>query len=177
VAIDHFKLNPKGLTGVDVGASTGGFTDVLLSQGAAKVYAVDVGQGQLAWKLRQDARVVVMEKTNIRHITREQIADPIQFIVCDVSFINLAKALPPILDLAEAGAWIAALIKPQFEVGKDEVGKGGIVKDETLHQRVCEDAQKFFEEKNWRVMGITDSPITGQDGNKEFLIVALKEAI
>jgi 23S rRNA (cytidine1920-2'-O)/16S rRNA (cytidine1409-2'-O)-methyltransferase len=136
-ALDHFALDPTGVVALDVGASTGGFTDVLLQRGAARVYAVDVGHGQLAWKLRSDPRVVTIERFNIRNVTAEQVPEPPAAIVCDVSFIGLESALPAALALAAPGAFLAALIKPQFEVGKGQVGKGGIVRDPALHQQVC----------------------------------------
>jgi 23S rRNA (cytidine1920-2'-O)/16S rRNA (cytidine1409-2'-O)-methyltransferase len=175
-AIDHFDLSVDGRICVDVGASTGGFTDVLLWGGAKKVYAVDVGRGQLAWKLRQDDRVVVMEKTNARYLTPEDIPDPIGFIGCDASFIGLETVLPAALSLVEPGAFAAALIKPQFEVGRGQVGKGGVVRDPDLHNQVCERIENWLGDlPGWVVMGITESPITGPEGNKEFLIVARYE--
>ena len=172
-ALDAFGIDPAGKVALDVGASTGGFTDVLLQRGAAKVYAVDVGHGQLAWKLRSDARVVVLERTNIRAITREQIADAVDLIVCDVSFIGLEKALPAALALAAPGAFLATLIKPQFEVGKGQVGKGGIVRDAALHEEVCARIEAWVNgQPGWRVLGVVDSPIEGADGNREFLLAA-----
>jgi len=175
-ALDHFGITPNGRTCIDVGASTGGFTDVMLQNGAEKVYAVDVGRGQLAWKLRQDGRVVVLEKTNARYLTNELIADPIGFIGCDASFIGLQTVLPAALALARSGAIAIALIKPQFEVGRGQVGKGGVVRDPDLHRDVCERIENWFSGlAGWRVMGITESPITGPEGNKEFLIGARYE--
>ncbi len=172
-ALDAFGIDPAGKVALDVGASTGGFTDLLLQRGAAKVYAVDVGHGQLAWKLRSDARVVVMERTNIRGIGREQIADPIDLIVCDVSFIGLEKALPAALALAAPGAVLATLVKPQFEVGKGQVGKGGIVRDAALHEEVCTRLVAWVKaQPGWQVLGVVDSPIEGADGNREFLLGA-----
>jgi len=172
-ALDQFAIDPAGLVCLDVGASTGGFTDVLLSRGAARVYAVDVGHGQLAWKLRNDPRVVVLERTNARHLTREQIPEPPSLVVCDASFIGLSVVLPTPLSLAAPAAKLVALIKPQFEVGKGRVGKGGVVRDPALHQEVCERIQAWLSgEMGWRVLGIADSPILGPEGNKEFLIVA-----
>jgi len=169
--LDHFGWDVTGAVALDVGSSTGGFTDVLLSKGAAKVYAVDVGTNQLAWKLRDDPRVVSMERTNIRDITAAQIPEPIDLIVCDASFIGLRTALPAALALATAGAHLVALIKPQFEVGKGRVGKGGIVREPELHQEVCDMISRWLEEQpGWRVLGLTESPITGAEGNKEFLI-------
>jgi 23S rRNA (cytidine1920-2'-O)/16S rRNA (cytidine1409-2'-O)-methyltransferase len=161
----------SGRIALDVGASTGGFTDCLLQRGAPKVYAVDVGTNQLAWKLRSDPRVVSMEKTNIRDITRAQIPEPVDLIVCDASFIGLRTALPNALALAAPGAHLAALIKPQFEVGKGRVGKGGIVREPELHQEVVDTITSWLAGlPGWTVLGVTDSPITGAEGNKEFLI-------
>lgn len=175
--LDHFAIDPAGLTAIDVGASTGGFTDVLLSRGAAKVYAVDVGHGQLAWKLRQDARVVVMEKTNARHLTAAEIPDPLDLVVCDASFIGLDVVLPAAMALTRPGAHLVALIKPQFEVGKGRVGKGGVVRDPALHDEVCERIRTWIASlPGWEVLGLTDSPILGPEGNKEFLIGARRLA-
>jgi 23S rRNA (cytidine1920-2'-O)/16S rRNA (cytidine1409-2'-O)-methyltransferase len=173
-ALDHFAIDPAGLTAIDVGASTGGFTDVLLSRGAAKVYAVDVGHGQLAWKLRGDPRVVVMEKTNARYLTSAEIPDAVGLVVCDASFIGLETVLPAALALATPGAFLAALIKPQFEVGKGRVGKGGVVRDAALHQEVCDRIAAWLPTQGWAVLGIVESPILGPEGNKEFLIGARK---
>ena len=154
-------------------SSTGGFTDCLLQRGAAKVYAVDVGTNQLAWKLRSDPRVVSMEKTNIRNVGHAQIPEPIDLIVCDASFVGLRLVLPPALALAAPGAHLAALIKPQFEVGKGRVGKGGIVREPELHQEVVDTISSWLaEQPGWHVLGVTESPITGAEGNKEFLIGA-----
>jgi 23S rRNA (cytidine1920-2'-O)/16S rRNA (cytidine1409-2'-O)-methyltransferase len=170
-ALDHFAISVTGRIGLDVGSSTGGFTDCLLQRGAASVYAVDVGTNQLAWKLRSDPRVVSMEKTNIRTITRAQIPESIDIIVCDASFIGLRTALPAALALAGEGAHLAALIKPQFEVGKGRVGKGGIVRDPELHREVCDTISTWLaQQPGWRMLGVTESPITGAEGNKEFLI-------
>jgi 23S rRNA (cytidine1920-2'-O)/16S rRNA (cytidine1409-2'-O)-methyltransferase len=175
-AIEQFDLKAMGCVAMDVGASTGGFTDVLLHHGAAKVYAVDVGHGQLDWKLRQHPNVVVLEKTNARHLTSEHIPEPIQVIVCDASFISLTKVLPAPLALAAPKAWLAALIKPQFEVGKGQVGKGGVVRDPALHQKVCDETSEWFvaHYPDWQLLGIRESPITGPEGNKEFLMVAVR---
>jgi 23S rRNA (cytidine1920-2'-O)/16S rRNA (cytidine1409-2'-O)-methyltransferase len=175
-ALAEFGWDVTGLTAIDVGSSTGGFTDVLLTRGAAKVYAVDVGHGQLAWKLRADERVVVLERTNARHLTAELIPDAPDMVVCDASFIALQKVLPAALDLARPGARLAALIKPQFEAGRDEVGKGGVVRDPTVHKRVCDETVAWLESVDWRVEGLTTSPITGPEGNVEFLVVATKQA-
>jgi 23S rRNA (cytidine1920-2'-O)/16S rRNA (cytidine1409-2'-O)-methyltransferase len=170
-ALKEFALDPQGRIAVDVGASTGGFTDVLLAQGAAKVYAVDVGHGQLAWKLRQDARVVVMERTNARNLSSQQIPEAVNVIVCDASFIGLETVLPAALNLATPEAWAVALIKPQFEVGPGRVGKGGVVRDPELHREVCERIGAWFAAlPGWAVIGITESPILGPEGNKEFLL-------
>jgi 23S rRNA (cytidine1920-2'-O)/16S rRNA (cytidine1409-2'-O)-methyltransferase len=174
-ALTHFGWDVTGTTAIDVGSSTGGFTDVLLTRGAAKVYAVDVGHGQLAWKLREDDRVVVLERTNARHLTAEQIPDPIDIVVCDASFIALSKVLPAALDLAKPGARLAALIKPQFEAGKGEVGKGGVVRDSAVHQRVCDDVVVWLGTIGWEVIGVTTSPITGPEGNIEFLVAAMRQ--
>jgi len=175
--LDHFVIDPAGRICLDVGASTGGFTDVLLTRGAAKVYAVDVGRGQLAWKLRRDPRVVVLERTNARFLSREQVPEPPELVVCDTSFIGLEKILPASLDLAAPGAWAVALIKPQFEAGKDRVGKGGVVRDPAVHEEVCARIRTWLGGlPGWRVLGITESPITGPGGNKEFLIAARRDA-
>lgn len=171
--LDAFDIPVEGRTAVDVGASTGGFTDVLLSRGAAKVYAVDVGYGQFAHKLRVDERVVVMERTNARHLTAELIPDPIDMVVCDASFIGLRTVLPAALSLVRAGGHLVALIKPQFEVGKERVGKGGVVRDPALHAEVCQTVRDWVESlPGWTVLGIAESPITGPEGNVEFLIAA-----
>jgi 23S rRNA (cytidine1920-2'-O)/16S rRNA (cytidine1409-2'-O)-methyltransferase len=172
-ALDHFAIPAAGRIALDVGASTGGFTDCLLQRGAARVYAVDAGTNQLAWKLRNDPRVVSMEKTNIRDVTRAQVPEPIDLIVCDASFIGLRTALPAALALAAPDAQLVALIKPQFEVGKGRVGKGGIVREPELHKEVVDTITAWLAaQPGWTVLGITDSPITGADGNKEFLLGA-----
>jgi 23S rRNA (cytidine1920-2'-O)/16S rRNA (cytidine1409-2'-O)-methyltransferase len=171
----HFGFSPSGRIGLDVGASTGGFTDVLLTQGAAKVYAVDVGHGQLAWKLRSDPRVVVLEKTNARHLTAALIPEPIGALVCDASFIGLQTVLPAAMNLCAAGAFAVALIKPQFEAGPEHVGKGGVVRDPEIHAAVCKRISDWWSGlPGWRVLGIEKSPITGPEGNIEFLIGAVK---
>jgi 23S rRNA (cytidine1920-2'-O)/16S rRNA (cytidine1409-2'-O)-methyltransferase len=176
-ALDHFAIPVAGRIALDVGASTGGFTDCLLQRGAAKVYAIDVGTNQLAWKLRSDPRVVSLEKTNIRSITRSQVPDPIDLVVCDASFIGLRTALPAALALAAPGAHLVALIKPQFEVGKGRVGKGGIVREPALHAEVCDTIAAWLgEQAGWRVLGTIESPITGAEGNREFLVAAVLEA-
>ena len=164
------------MIGLDIGASTGGFTDVLLSRGAARVYAVDVGHGQLAWTLRQDSRVVVLERTNARHLTAAQVPDPPDIVVCDASFISLTTVLPVAMTLAAPGARLVALIKPQFEVGKGRVGKGGVVRDPALHRAVCDGIRDWLSATpGWRVLGLTESPIRGPDGNVEFLIAAERD--
>ncbi|MDP1967167.1 MAG: TlyA family RNA methyltransferase, partial [Reyranella sp.] len=161
-ALDHFVLPVSGRIALDVGSSTGGFTDCLLQRGAAKVYAVDVGTNQLAWKLRNDPRVVSMEKTNMRDVTRALIPEPVELIVCDASFIGLRTVLPAALALAAPGAHLVALIKPQFEVGKGRVGKGGIVREPELHEEVCATISAWLaEQPGWRELGVTESPISG----------------
>jgi 23S rRNA (cytidine1920-2'-O)/16S rRNA (cytidine1409-2'-O)-methyltransferase len=171
----YFGLSPTGRICLDIGASTGGFTDVLLAHGAAHVYAVDVGHGQLAWKLRNDARVTVLEKTNARHLTPAMIPEPIGALVCDASFIGQQTVLPAGLALCVAGAFAVALIKPQFEAGPAHVGKGGVVRDPAVHQDVCARIDAWWQGlPGWRVLGITKSPITGPEGNVEFLIAAQK---
>ncbi|HEY9536940.1 MAG TPA: TlyA family RNA methyltransferase [Kiloniellaceae bacterium] len=174
-AIEHFGLDPAGRICLDLGASTGGFTDVLLQSGAAKVYAVDVGHGQLAWKLRSDPRVIVLERTNARTLTTAQVPEPIDLLVCDASFIGLEVLLPAPLALTAPRAVMAVLIKPQFEVGRERVGKGGVVRDPALHQEVCARIEGWVDAQlGWRVEGIVESPITGPEGNREFLLVARK---
>ncbi len=171
-ALDAFALDPAGAVAMDIGSSTGGFTDVLLQRGASHVFAVDSGTNQLAWKLRQDARVTVLEQTSARILTREQIDLPCDWVVCDASFIALAKVLERPLELAAGRCRLVALIKPQFEVGRVEVGKGGVVRDPTLHARVCDEVCQWLEGGGWNVQGIVESPITGPEGNIEFLISA-----
>jgi 23S rRNA (cytidine1920-2'-O)/16S rRNA (cytidine1409-2'-O)-methyltransferase len=172
--LTHFGFDVSGAIALDVGSSTGGFTDVLLSRGAAKVYAVDVGTNQLAWKLRQDPRVVVHEQTNARRLNFGIVPEPVDIVVCDASFIGLAKVLEAPLALAKPGASLVALIKPQFEAGRAEVGKGGVVRDPVVHERVCSEARTWVETQGWTVLGITPSPITGPEGNVEFLLGARK---
>lgn len=173
-AIDAFGIDVAGKIAIDVGASTGGFTDVLLTKGAAKVYAVDVGHGQLAWKLRNDPRVIVLEKTNARHLTAEIIPEAPDLVVCDASFIGLETVLPAALALAKPGAVVVALIKPQFEVGKDRVGKGGVVREPELHAEVRARIAQWLPRIGWTVFGEDESPIQGPEGNREFLIAARK---
>lgn len=174
--LDHFGFDVTDAVALDVGSSTGGFTDVLLTRGAAKVYAVDVGTNQLAWKLRSDPRVVVHERTNARELTGEIIPEPVDIVVCDASFIGLAKVLDAALDLARPGAKLVALVKPQFEAGRGEVGKGGVIRDPGVHARVCDEAAGWVRSKGWTVCGIEQSPITGPEGNVEFLLGATKAA-
>ena len=180
IKLDHglayFGFDVIGAVALDVGSSTGGFTDVLLSRGAAKVYAVDVGTNQLAWKLRSDARVIVHEQTNARDLTKQIIPEAVDIVVCDASFIGLSKVLDAALDLARPDAMLVALVKPQFEAGREEVGKGGVVRDPEVHDRVCRDASNWVQSKGWRVQGIERSPITGPEGNVEFLLGARKES-
>lgn len=171
--LDRFAVDPGGLVCLDLGASTGGFTDVLLSRGAARVYAVDVGHGQLAWQLRQDPRVVVLERTNARELSPAVVPEPIDLVVCDVSFIGLKLALPAALALVAAEAALVALIKPQFEAGREHVGKGGVVRDPEVHRAVCTGIEAWLSARpGWRTLGVCESPITGPSGNVEFLIAA-----
>ncbi|MGC8523081.1 MAG: TlyA family RNA methyltransferase [Acidibrevibacterium sp.] len=175
-ALDHFGLSPSGRVGLDIGASTGGFTEVLLARGATRVYAVDVGHGQLAWKLRQDARVVVHERTNARFLDATLIPEAVGCVVADASFIGLETVLPAPLALAAPGSFAVALIKPQFEAGREGIGKGGIVRDPAVHEAVCARIAAWWAGlSGWRVLGLTPSPITGADGNREFLIAALRD--
>jgi 23S rRNA (cytidine1920-2'-O)/16S rRNA (cytidine1409-2'-O)-methyltransferase len=171
-ALDHFGWDVAGAVALDVGSSTGGFTDVLLQRGAAKVFAVDVGTNQLAWKLRQDPRVIVHEQTNARHLGEQVVTEPVDLIVCDASFISLAKVLDRALDFAKADGRLIALVKPQFEAGRDEIGKGGVVRDPAVHARVCAAAADWVRSRGWTVEGVTESPIRGPEGNVEFLLAA-----
>ena len=173
--LDAFAISPAGKRCLDIGASTGGFTEVLLARGARQVVAVDVGHGQLDWRLRSDPRVLALERTNARHLTRDQLPDPPEIVVCDASFIGLSTVLRASLDLAAPGAALVALIKPQFEAGPGAVGKGGVVKDPAVHEAVCAAVRSWLETTmGWSVLGITPSPITGPKGNREFLIGARK---
>ena len=171
-ALEHFGWDVAGAVALDVGSSTGGFTDVLLQRGAAKVFAVDVGTNQLAWKLRQDPRVVVHEQTNARYLTDAIVTEPVDIIVCDASFISLVKVLDTALGFAKPGGRLVALVKPQFEAERDEIGKGGVVRDPAVHARVCEAAAEWVLSRGWNVEGIAQSPITGPEGNVEFLLAA-----
>ncbi|WP_406238046.1 TlyA family RNA methyltransferase [Acetobacter orientalis] len=174
-ALEFFSLSPQDQICLDVGASTGGFTDVLLTNGASSVYAVDVGHGQLAWKLRSDPRVVVMEKCNARTLDSTLIPQAPSVVVCDASFIGLRTVLPAALSLAASGAWAVALIKPQFEAGREQIGAKGVVRDPAVHASVCETIETWWRDlEGWNVLGIEESPITGPEGNKEFLIAARK---
>ncbi|PKB25885.1 23S rRNA (cytidine1920-2'-O)/16S rRNA (cytidine1409-2'-O)-methyltransferase [Novosphingobium kunmingense] len=175
-ALDVFALDPARATAMDIGSSTGGFTDVLLTRGAARVFAVDSGTNQLAWKLRQDPRVTVLEQTSARVLTPQLIDAPCTWVVCDASFIGLAKVLDVPLRLAAPQCQLVALIKPQFEVGRAEVGKGGVVRDPALHTRVCAEVRAWIEGLGFAVQGIAESPIKGPEGNVEFLIAAQRGA-
>ncbi|MGB0671456.1 MAG: TlyA family RNA methyltransferase [Rhodospirillales bacterium] len=172
----HFGFDVAGRTALDIGASTGGFTEVLLSRGAAGVFAVDVGHGQLHPSLDADPRVRSMEGLNARNLSAVDLGEPIQVVTCDASFISLKLVLAPALELAEPGSLLVALIKPQFEVGRGKVGKGGVVKDEALQVAVCAEIQEWLAgQGGWRVSGVTESPLLGPEGNREFLIGAVKE--
>lgn len=168
----HFGWDVRGSVAIDVGSSTGGFTDVLLTNGAVRIYAVDSGTNQLAWKLRQDARVIVLEQTNARILTASHIPEAVDLIVCDASFIGLAKVLERPMTFAKPQARLLALIKPQFEAGRGEVGKGGVVRDPAIHARVCHEIETWLVENGWTVAGVVESPITGPEGNVEFLVAA-----
>lgn len=175
--LKEFGVDVVGKTVIDVGASTGGFTDVALHAGAKKVYAVDVGRGQLAWKLRNDDRVVVLEKTNARYLSDDLIPERVDLVVCDASFISLQTVLPKALSFVRDGGGLIALIKPQFEVGKDNVGKGGVVRDPVLHRQVCDETRDWLNAlPAWQAVGITESPIKGPEGNVEFLIYGVKSS-
>jgi 23S rRNA (cytidine1920-2'-O)/16S rRNA (cytidine1409-2'-O)-methyltransferase len=175
-ALSHFGLSPSGKVCLDIGASTGGFTDVLLAAGAVRVHAVDVGHGQLAWKLRNDPRVVVHERTNARTLEFPTIGEFVEVLVCDASFIGLRIVLPAALALCAPGAWTVALIKPQFEAGQAHIGARGVVRDPAVHDEVCETIRSWWAaQAGWSVMGVIESPITGPEGNREFLIASRKE--
>ena len=173
--LDHFGWNVTDTVAIDVGSSTGGFTDVLLSRGAARVYAVDSGTNQLAWKLRQDPRVIVHEQTSARILTAAHIPEPVDLIVCDASFIGLAKVLERPMSFATPGARLLALIKPQFEAGRSEVGKGGVVRDPEVRTRVCDAVVAWLSASGWPVNGVVESPITGPEGNVEYLVAAIRD--
>lgn len=172
--LSHFGWDVSGAVAIDVGSSTGGFTDVLLTNGAARIYAVDSGTNQLAWRLRTDPRVVVLEQTSARILTEAHILEPVDLVVCDASFIGLAKVLQRPLAFAKPQARMMALIKPQFEAARAEIGKSGVVRDTAVHDRVCRDVADWIEGRGWRVQGLTESPITGPEGNREFLIAAAR---
>ncbi|MFC3786609.1 23S rRNA (cytidine1920-2'-O)/16S rRNA (cytidine1409-2'-O)-methyltransferase [Sphingopyxis italica] len=175
-ALRHLGWDVAGTVAIDVGSSTGGFTDVLLSRGAARVYAIDSGTNQLAWKLRQDDRVIVHEQTSARILTADHIPELVDLIVCDASFIALSKVLPVPMSFAKPGARIVALIKPQFEAERHEVGKKGVVRDTAIHERVCADVRGWLTGEGWDVVDLVESPITGPEGNVEFLIAAVNRA-
>jgi 23S rRNA (cytidine1920-2'-O)/16S rRNA (cytidine1409-2'-O)-methyltransferase len=174
--LDAFAIDPRGLVALDIGASTGGFTDALLQRGAARVYAVDVGYGQLDSRLRADPRVIVRERTNARHLSAADVPEPVDLVVCDASFIGLRVVLPAALRLARPGAALVALIKPQFEAGRREVGKGGVVRDPKVHERVCAEIRAWLEGEGWTVSGVVASPLKGPAGNREFLIGARRSS-
>jgi 23S rRNA (cytidine1920-2'-O)/16S rRNA (cytidine1409-2'-O)-methyltransferase len=174
-ALKAFRIDPKGMVVMDVGASTGGFTDCILQQGAQKVYAVDVGYGQLAWRLQKDPRVANLERRNIRYLQREEVPEEMDLILIDTSFISIEKFLSHLLGFLKKGGFILSLIKPQFEVGKGEVGKGGVVRDKALHERVVERVSNFSRGLGLKVLGVTESPLLGPKGNKEFFIYLKKE--
>lgn len=174
-ALKAFAIDPKGMIVMDVGASTGGFTDCILQKGAKKVYAVDVGYGQLAWRLQKDPRVVNLERKNIRYLQREEVQEETDLILIDTSFISIEKFLPHLLGFLKKGGSIISLIKPQFEVGKGEVGKGGVVRDKALHEKVIDRISKFSRGLGLKVLGVTESPLLGPKGNKEFFIYLRKE--
>ncbi len=174
-ALRHFQVPVAGRVALDLGASTGGFTDALLHHGAARVYAVDVGYGQLHWRLRRDPRVVVLERTHAKNLDRERIPEPIELLVCDVSFISLRQALPRPLSLCRPGAWLVALIKPQFELDRKAVGKGGVVRDPAHHEEACRRVRSWVAaQPGWRVLGVMASPLLGPKGNREFLLAAVR---
>jgi 23S rRNA (cytidine1920-2'-O)/16S rRNA (cytidine1409-2'-O)-methyltransferase len=175
-ALDHFRITVRESLALDIGASTGGFTDVLLSRGAQRIYAVDVGQGQLAWKLRKDPRVVVLERMNARQLSRLHVPEPVDLITCDASFIGLGAVLPAPLALAAESACLVALVKPQFEAGRGQIGKRGVVRDLAIRRTVCERAAAWIAaQPGWTVVGIVESPILGPAGNQEFLLYARRD--
>jgi 23S rRNA (cytidine1920-2'-O)/16S rRNA (cytidine1409-2'-O)-methyltransferase len=175
-ALARFQISVDGKVALDVGASTGGFTDVLLSHGASRVYAVDVGHGQLAWTLRQNPRVIVCERLNARQLTRDHIPEEVDIITCDASFIGLATVLPAPLALAADRAELVALVKPQFEAGREQIGKGGVVRDPDVQRRVCERVAAWVAvQPGWEVVGVIESPIFGPEGNREFLLYARRQ--
>ena len=169
-ALNAFGMNPNGMVVMDVGASTGGFTDCVLQRGAKKVYAVDVGYGKLAWKLQKDPRVINLERRNVRYLKREEVPEEVNLILIDTSFISIEKFLPHLLEFLKRGGILVSLIKPQFEVGKGEVGKGGVVRNPILHQKVIDRISEFSRELGLSVLGVVESPLLGPKGNKEFFI-------
>ena len=174
-ALESFAVSVQGLVCLDVGASTGGFTDCLLQHGATHVYAVDVGYGQLAWQLRQDARVTAIERMNIRNMPLNMLPEPVDLVTIDVSFISLKIVVPAVMKFIKKPAWIIALIKPQFEVGKGKVGKGGVVRDPLQHESVLNELDQFFKDSGWTCLAVVPSPILGPSGNKEFLIHLIQQ--
>ncbi len=174
-ALEHFDISVKDLVAMDVGASTGGFTDCLLQKGAKRVYAIDVGYGQLDWKLRNDPRVIVLERKNIRYLSPDKVPEPVDIAVIDVSFISLKLVIPVVGCFMAPLGKLVALIKPQFEVGKGQVGKGGVVRDPKAHSRVIEEIRLFVKEQNFNVQGVVESPILGPKGNREFLLYAIRK--
>jgi 23S rRNA (cytidine1920-2'-O)/16S rRNA (cytidine1409-2'-O)-methyltransferase len=173
--LDHFAISPQGLAALDLGASTGGFTQVLLERGCRHVAALDVGHGQMAPELAADPRVTLLEGLNARDLSARHVPEPPGIVTADVSFISLKLALPPALGLAAPGAWLVALIKPQFEAGPAHLSKGGVVRDRQVHEAVCRDISRWLEDTmNWQVIGTTASPVTGSSGNREFIIAARK---
>lgn len=173
-ALDSFSLQVTNLVTMDVGASTGGFTDCLLQRGAKKVYAIDVGYGQLAWQLRQEPRVVILERCNVRYLTSEQVTELVDLAVIDTSFISLTKVIPKVLEFVKRGGKLLALIKPQFEVDRGQVGKGGVVRDPELHKQVVRDIEDFCESQGMEVRGVKESSLLGPKGNREFFVYAVK---
>jgi 23S rRNA (cytidine1920-2'-O)/16S rRNA (cytidine1409-2'-O)-methyltransferase len=169
-ALDTFHIDPRGTIGLDVGCSTGGFTDCLLQRGARRIYAIDVGYGQFAWRLRQDSRVVLLERTNIRYVDRAAVPEPIDLAVIDVSFISLTLVLPAVVHLLNSAAVIVALVKPQFEVGKGQVGRGGIVRDDAQREAVTEKVIHCAAQLGFQLTGVLDSPVIGRKGNREILV-------
>lgn len=176
-ALDHFKIDPRGKVGLDVGASSGGFTDCLIKRSAEKVYAIDVGYGQLDWRLRKDPRVVAIERQNIRYFTKDMLPEPVDLITVDVSFISLKKVLPHLIPLIKGNGEIICLIKPQFEVGKEEVEKKGVIKTAEKHQKVIDEITHFAGKIGLKVRGVIQSPLLGAEGNKEFFIYLIKPAL
>mgnify|MGYP001577293506 FL=1 len=174
-ALDVFHIDPRGAIGLDVGCSTGGFTDCLLQRGATRIYAIDVGYGQFEWRLRQDSRVVLLERTNIRYVDRAAVPEPIDLAVIDVSFISLTLVLPAVAHLLNSSAMVVALVKPQFEVGKGQVGRGGIVRDDAQREAVTEKVIACAAHLGLQLKGVLDSPVIGRKGNREILVGFARE--